>query len=560
MQANSRVWKLLVAALIVVLLVVVLFGGGADRTRFNLPSIRMQVQPNGAAQVYGFNLPMALLQPAQIQQFQAANMQRLEPRWGHNGLHVYVNGQDMPYLAWNEASMGTLQRIVRTFPNIPNRDLIANVLPWLRRIGGGLRLDMPLAAGATPLDIPRWNGETSVQPAPRPEPPTLGPLAINSVAFDENGNAYVGPVPLSNLGVAFSLPPDTLALIRTLDIDSATVRTEPDGLHILLDQDPFPTLAYDAAYLERAVGLANTLAPNAENTETLNSVAGILPGADVEVAVSFTGEPVGITDLSGLAITINPDGSVRALGIDIPMGPLVPPEILSQLQAANIQTLNVNLRSDGLGLVADGQALPAIGWTPAGLNAVSTILGPLAGISQQQLTGVLDIVQYTNLGLTLNVPGADGSTPAEAPAAPTEGPTFAPVDLGEFAPPVIRANLDVDSSGNVTSVGNLEMATLAAMRLPANISLPPNVMQILNNLGADQIDLTTGAGNAELALDGNTALTLQYDEASLRALLELVKPFLGVAMLEDPAIAQLIDQVVMPLAPGAEIDLGVNLQ
>ncbi len=605
MQANSRVGKVIAAVLIVALLVATVFvgasyGGSSGRTWFNLPSIKLTVNPNGTVSAYGIPINMALLQPDLIQQLQAANVQRLEVRWGYNGLHVYANGENMPYLAWDEASTETLQDVVRALPQagiaVPYRETIANLLPWLRTIGWGVKLDLPLAGGATALDIPRWSGETSVTPAAAGEP-TMGPLAINNLAFDEQGNGYIGPVSLAQLGVPVTLPPIVLNLVNALGVDTVTLDTEPDGLHIQLGDRPFPTLAYDQAHLERGMGLVNVLAPNAGMTGLLNDVAAALPGADLQIAVSFTGEPVGELDLSNLAVDILPDGSVRALGLSLPGGPLIPAGTLDQLRAANIQQLDLNLRSDGVTVVSDGQPLPAISWTPAGLDAVSTIVGPLTGMGEEQIDSILQVVGSTDLGLSLSVPAAEGEPAAEegaeegaaegeppadqgtvpaapgtvpAPedaAAPAEGEeaapgavTFAPPNLGEFDPPVLRAALSLGADGSIESISNLATADLAAAGLPvSSLALPANVMQILGSLNADEIGLTNAAGTATLSLDGEEALSLQYDTAALGALLEKVKPFLNVEMLDNPLVSRIIDEYVLPIAPGAEVDLRITM-
>ena len=84
-----------------------------------------------------------ILQPAIIQQLQAADIQRLEARIGYNGVHVYLNGQDMPYLGWTAESTENLQDLILALPPgtlqvDPN--LVVRMLPWLRTIGLGVRL------------------------------------------------------------------------------------------------------------------------------------------------------------------------------------------------------------------------------------------------------------------------------------------------------------------------------------------------------------------------------------------------------------------------------------
>lgn len=556
MQRIERHWKVLLTALFVSLIVVSCTGGGSSgKTWFNLPSIALKVQQNGTATAYGIPVNAVLLQPDMLQQLQAADVQRVEARWGYNGVHVFLNGEGLPYLAWDESSASELGAVVKA-AGIQQADLVNSLLPWLRKIGWGVRLDLPLASGASALSIPRWSGETSVTPVAVSEP-TIGPLNLNNISFDDQGNGKVGPVSLSALGVNAALPSNVLAIINALGIDALTVQTQPDGLHLSLDDRALPFIAYDEAHLTRALAWGDKLAPGNPTLAALAPIASKLPGADVAMTVSFTGEPAGELSLQDLSIGINPDGTVRALGLDLPTGPLVPAETLSMLQSANVQKLDVNLREGGVTLGVNGQALPAINWTPAGLGVVSTLATSLAGMPEEQISGVLDLVNGTDVGLSVDVPAADGAEVVDA--APVTEATFAPVDLGDFAAPVIRAALSVDAQGTVSNIGNISGDTLAAVGVPP-IALPANIVSILDSLGASQVGIHTTDGTAEVKLDGETALSLQYDAASLQALLSLVKPLAGVELLNDPNISKIIDEQILPLVPGAQVDVTVDLQ
>lgn len=557
MQSRSKFVRILLVALIVSLVLSSCGGGSTGSTWFNLPSLPVRIQPNGTAKIFGLPINAALLQPALLQQLQAANVQKLDVRWSYNGLHVYANGEDMPYLAWDEASVKTLQDVITKIPNLSNAGMIARALPWLRTIGGGLALHLPLAQGATKLSIPSWSGETSVTAAPAGDKPTIGPLDISSVTFDPAGNVFVGSTPLSSLGVNFSLPPNILDLLKSLGAEKLVIETKPDGLKLALNDQALPSLAYDAAYLDRAQKLVNQVVTDQNLLGTLNDVLPLLPGAQVKAAVSFTGQPAGETSLSNLNVAINPDGSLRVLGIPVGSASVVPANILSSLQASNVQQLDLAVGGTGLTISSNGQALPQIGWSPESLKTLAGVIAPLAGVSQDQVNSGLSLITGTGLDLSVAVPPAAGVQPVEV-AAGTE-PSYAPVDLGEFAAPVIRATLGVQGDA-ITSIGPIQLGDLSAVGLPGSIALPANVMGILKQLGAKEVELTTTAGGADLMLDGKSALTLKYDEASLRALLQTVKPFLGGTLLDDPNIAKLIDEQILKLAPGAEVDVKLQLK
>ncbi|MDI9548051.1 MAG: hypothetical protein QM346_10685, partial [Chloroflexota bacterium] len=294
MQARAKIVIILVVALIVSLVLVGRGGGTSGSTWFNLPSVKVTVQPDGTAKVFGFNIGM-VLQPALIQQLQAANIQKLEARIGYNGIHVYANGEDMPYIEWDQQKTETLQQVIRSMPGVPNGDLIANLLPWTRKIGLGAALHLPVPSGTAKLNIPRWKGETAVRRTTAAET-TIGPITIGSLVFDENGQAIIEGIPASTLEqltggpVLPTLDANTLGILNSLGVDSVRIATHPNGINLFLNDRPLPGIAYDSASLGRLQAQLGAFIPDPAMLEMVNQVVPLLPGADISAAISFTGE------------------------------------------------------------------------------------------------------------------------------------------------------------------------------------------------------------------------------------------------------------------------------
>jgi hypothetical protein len=99
---------------------------------------------------------------------------------------------------------------------------------------------------------------------------------------------------------------------------------------------------------------------------------------------------------------------------------------------------------------------------------------------------------------------------------------------------------------------------LAALGLPA-MNLPANIVTMLTQLGAKEVKIDTNAGNLNLLLDGKNALTMNYDVKSLQAALDLAAPFLKGTLLEDPAIAALLKDTILPLLPSSDVDITLTL-
>ena len=555
MQAKPRIARILVIALIVSLLLGACGGGDTGRTWFNLPAIAVRVQPDGTAKIWGFNLGAVILQPAQLQQFQAGGMQQLLVRIGYNGIHLYVNGQDLPYLNWDQTSTANLQEVIRVLPGVPNAAMIADLLPWLRTFGLGVMLDLPVPQGATVVNVPWWSGETSVTPE-TPAETTIGPATLAGVAFDDQGNMSVQGIPVSTLGLNIQLPPNVLAIVQALGIDSLTIKTQPNGIDLMLDDKTIPGIAYDTARLNALLAVAPTFVGDPATVATLEQVVPLLPGADVTVAVSFTGEPIGETDLGKLQVTVTPEGDIQAMGMTVAES-AVDAQMLESLQQANVQQLDVSMDADGLFLAANGQLLPSITWTDESLTTLAGIVAPLAGVSQELVDTGLGLVRSTGVDVSVQLPAAEGAEAVEIPAEIDR--TLQAPDLGEMSPATIRLDLTYDQ-GTLTSIGNLAAADLAALGLALPLDLPPATVQTLYGLGADQVTISTGENALNVALDGETALTVAYDADSLNAALDLAAPFLGGTPLENPTVLKLLQEVIVPLIPAADVEINVNLE
>jgi hypothetical protein len=123
----------------------------------------------------------------------------------------------------------------------------------------------------------------------------------------------------------------------------------------------------------------------------------------------------------------------------------------------------------------------------------------------------------------------------------------------------LRINLTVDDQGNITGLGGFSAEELAALgiSLPA---LPADTVATLRSTGAQEVVLDTQPGMLTLRLDGADALNIAYDTASLNAALQVAMPFLGDSPLANPAVNQLVTQVLLPQLPTADVDVVVTFQ
>jgi hypothetical protein len=551
MQARPKIVLILVVALIVSL--GLFFYGRAinDRVWFNLPSIPVNVQADGSASVFGFNLG-AVLPANLVQQLQGAGVQQLEVRAGHSGVYILSNGNPLPYIKWNNESAGNLQELL---PKIdPQLQQVADYLPWLRRIGLGATLRLPGNAGR----VVSFRGEDSIRPAPGTA--TIGPIVIGSLTFDTEGNMFVEGVPagvFANVapGLPTSLDPATLATIRNLGIQTAQIVLQPNGLDISINGEPLPSLAYDEKMLANAQPLAAAFVADPAQAEMLNTVFPILGKTDLTVAVSFTGEQTVQTQLPHVDVALQPDGSFTVLGLPIGQANTIPADFVKGLQDANVQQLAVSLQPEGLYLGINGQPLPSITWSGDQLGTLAVIVGGMTDMSPEEFSSVLDVVTNLGANAVVSMPPAEGVEAIEVPEEPN-------LQVGTVEPnpqaPVIRLSATVDGNGQIHSVGDFNETDLAALSLPV---LPAGIIETLAATGASEVGLINDLGKMNIVLDGNSALTFNYDATSLAAMLDLVMTLTGGAgMLADPGVSQIVHEQLLPQLPAADIDISLVLE
>jgi len=544
--------------LLVALSVSACAASGMTRTLFNLPSIPLRIQPDGGATIYGLPVPSngPIFPLDVLEQVQAANIQKIETRIGNNGVHIYSNGKQLPYIAWDDDSVATLQDLIRSMPDqIPNAADIAELLPSIRSVGTGVTLHFPPGEGQEALNIPDWEGETTIE-AQAPEEPTLGPFTVGSLAFDENGMATIEGVPAADLGVAGlpQLDEATLGLLQGLGADQIDVSVKHDGLKIMLGDKPLPSIIYNDSSLQEVLAIADPVLDDPDTMSLLNDVVPMLSGADINLNVSLTGEPVKPTELADVPLTINDDGTLSAFGFALGSDPVLDPAMLATLQDANIQKLDVKVENNSLVIGTNGQKLPSLSWGDTTFDTIGK-MAPLLGVSAATLGGGMEIINRltssTDMGLSLDLPLADGANAIDIPAEMDM--TMQAPDLGDTPPPVIHLDAAF-SNGQLASIAGITSDELSS------ITLPPDIGDMLEELDAGELKIKSEANSLNVMLDGETMLALNYDTPSLMAVMDLAAPMMEGTMLEEELIQQFISENILPLIPGADIDITVALE
>lgn len=521
-------------------------GATSGKTWFNLPSIALKVSDDGdSLRVLG--LPVGTLTAFGIKSFADGltdgGVKSLEVRMGYNGIHIYMDDQELPYIYWDEDSAAELAKIVEQM-NLGLPVDAGTLVSLVRQFGFGVRL-------ALSNERPnfRWSGETSYTPSETPAD-VVGPINLGGLAFDSSGAVSLDGVDLSALGVPPVLDAVTLSMLTNLGAETLRITTTPNTLDIALNGNALPGLAYDAESLAAGLELARVLL--AEDAETLGMVETYLPqlpALDLTVEVSFTGVPVGSTQLGQLHIDIADDGNLSVLGL--PLGTvLISTDALAPLMDVGINRLDVQVSSTGVSLAGNGTVLPAISWGAAGLDLIDGLTG-----GSGTVPGVLTLVEALSadgpMGIVLTLPGSGG----EVGASPFEGHAFAASDLGGAFPPTLRLNVDV-VDGAVTSVSGVDLAGLGM----TGVAVPEPVLSMMADNGVSTMTISTSANLMDVLLDGEIAISLGYDEAALKAVLDLLPSLMGDSLTDQSAILEFASLELLPMVVGSDAVVVVNLK
>ncbi len=522
-------------------------GGDGGSTLFNLPSVPIRIDGNGYGTVLGFQIGQILQQPM-LDQFAVAGVDVLEARIGYHGIFLYADGEPLPYLKWSDESAELLTQILA---NVPDAEQGASALSGLRQIGLGAIIILPTAGD----NIPRWTGEELVRTGSASET-TIGPLQFGSLAFDADGKGSFEGIPMAEIEQALGaslgveLPPMALQILSAVGVEQFSLATQPNGIDLALDSTDLPGLAYDTRRLNNLLPIVSAFVDPSMGG-MIAEVLPKLPGADLDVIVSFTGEPAAETLLPTIPVSVGEDGSMGVWGIPLGAAALLPSNVLDLLGNMNVQKLDLSIQADGLYLALNQEPLPSILWTDSSLDTIGEVavdlLGVAPGMVDVGLTVLRSLLATTNVGLSLDLPALDGLTFSEE--YDVAAPNFAAAP--EAMDPALKIGAAIDRDGYVMSALGISLADLVGLLPP--VSLPPLVMDIVSGVGSDSLQLTTSAGAIELLGDSGSLLTLQYDEAALNRLLVVVS-----SLSDDIAFIGTISEYLPHLPP--VISNGVDVQ
>jgi hypothetical protein len=304
----------------------------SDQLVVDLPAVYIDYDEQGQASISGAALASlgALLgQDLSVLDRTAEDMQRLADAGVQqmfvnltpSGLGVFANGRPLLSLAWTPETLANLGDLLGSMPD-PTMQQVQGLVPLLSNMSLGIVMRFPGAEGEqTPLVSDEVvDAETIMAEAARNAPAALqsvlpenmqgmagllGGLLAGlpplTITFDASGAGTLsGLAPFIASQIppgAIALPPDTLAQLQELGIQSLQIRNSAEGLDITVNGEALPRLLWNRGEMQNLQelginsGALQVLANLDEGTmgtlETVANAAPILQAAKLDVTINL---------------------------------------------------------------------------------------------------------------------------------------------------------------------------------------------------------------------------------------------------------------------------------
>lgn len=280
------------------------------------------------------------------------------------------------------------------------------------------------------------------------------------IDFDSHGHASIGGTPAAELGAmagvdlsTLAIAPDWVNYFSMTNIQHVQVNNTADGLLVLVNGQPIPSLAWDEGslvatagaleslgimvpVLDKVLPLVQQLGIGAILRFPVQANAEIIPyavmgdGSAADMARAAQEEflaAVGAPPKINLPVVYQADGSYSVGDLSdsewtaltgVPWSALrLDPNAIAGLTASGITSLAIHTGQDGIGVDVNGNHLPTIGWANGEVQHVLNLADQM-GIWEAYLPGVnmddmmstvgalLPVVQTTDANITVYFPGS----------------------------------------------------------------------------------------------------------------------------------------------------------
>ena len=259
-----------------------------------------------------------VIPPAYVQWLVSAGVQHIEIVHKGDGLFIFVNNKPLPHVGWSGESIATVgdttadigqkygmfdERVAKT---------VKLLVPFVRRLGVDVALRLPLAQGATPLELRPAGGQIDAVASTDVAPLAQARLVVT---YDTAGVPSVAGLSTTDIealvpGMSMSqlqLDPTMVRTMTDLGIQHIVLKTDKDGILLGVNDKPLPSIVWNDEYLKNGAELFTALNTYPEYAGLNDLVTTLLPSlkqANVELALRFPLAP-GAQKLGSPVVTLN---------------------------------------------------------------------------------------------------------------------------------------------------------------------------------------------------------------------------------------------------------------
>lgn len=272
-----------------------------QRFLLSLPRLEINIDEQGnpsvggvtlsqISKLLGVQLPEFSVNPYYVNWMKLTDVQHIELVHGADGVFLFVNGKQLPSIAWDSESLGNVGQVAGIF-NVPFAQLIGTLVPVIERTGLNIVLRFPKQEGAA--DIPlRDARQLPSLPTPEEEPAAV--VARADIVFDANGIPYVAGLSgqeLANVGIPVpALAPSTMATVKQYGIREMRIVSGDDGVFISVNGTPLPHIAWNNSFLTTMADLYGQMNPNSPYIELAKLFLPTLNNVDMDLTLKFPAE------------------------------------------------------------------------------------------------------------------------------------------------------------------------------------------------------------------------------------------------------------------------------
>lgn len=300
-------------------------------------------------------------------------------------------------------------------------------------------------------------------------------------------------------------------------------------------------------------------------------LAGCAPRPGAGATAAAAGPQDVVIDLPSLALDVADDGSVSLGGVNIadlaagfgmPLELPITADQVAMLKGLGIQHIQVANEPNGLALLINGQALPSLAWSKDELANIAQFAPQIPALGE-----LLPILTQLGVGVTLNLPVADGVTRAPLAVSAEESAAAAlaasqdqfVASIGELPTITVPVTYADDGTYTIAGMTGDAWASLTGLEFFASLTQRPEQIDFMQSRGLERVDVKLDPDGLRIVIDDAALPYVDLSDGKLASVIELAK---STGALNIPGLdAGMLDTILsqfLPIITSTNLDLSLR--